>query len=234
MGVGFSRFFFFSNSGMTFNPGRAQRIKKELALLSTDPPPGLALCSTGEKGGSEEDGAKENATSTTHASASRQNNNNKGESVQFDVRMTPPHESIYAGGTFVLEVTLTTNYPFEAPLVRFKTRIFHPNIDTGGRICLDSLKLPPQGGWKPSLNVSQVLSQIMILLSEPGLGDPLMPDVAELYKNDREEYTRVAKEWVGLYATIRTGSGGEEEAAVASGEPKRLKSSSTSASSISS
>ena len=45
-------------------------------------------------------------------------------------------------------------YPFEPPKVHFLTRIYHPNIDDKGRICLDVLKMPPQGSWKPAHNLS--------------------------------------------------------------------------------
>ncbi len=35
--------------------------------------------------------------------------------------------------------------------IRFITPIYHPNIDSGGRICLDTLNMPPKGDWKPGL-----------------------------------------------------------------------------------
>lgn len=80
-------------------------------------------------------------------------------------------------GVFELDVTLTDRYPFEPPLIRFKTPIFHPNIDGGGRICLDVLNLPPKGSWKPSWNISTVLTSIQLLMSHPNPDDPLMADI---------------------------------------------------------
>lgn len=48
--------------------------------------------------------------------------------------------NILVGGIFHLELFLPEDYPMGPPKVRFLTKIYHPNIDKLGRICLDILK----------------------------------------------------------------------------------------------
>ena len=69
------------------------------------------------------------------------------------------------------------------PKVRFLTKIFHPNVDKLGRICLDILK----DKWSPALQIRTVLLSIQALLSAPNPDDPLDNGVAELWKKNEPE-----------------------------------------------
>ncbi|KAL2913311.1 Ubiquitin-conjugating enzyme E2 T [Polyrhizophydium stewartii] len=85
--------------------------------------------------------------------------------------------SPYEGGRFRLNIQIPPRFPFEPPHIQFMTPIYHPNIDAAGRICLDMLKMPPKGSWKPSVHLSGVLNSIRLLMQEPNPDDPLADDV---------------------------------------------------------
>lgn len=74
----------------------------------------------------------------------------------FHVIVTGPSDSPFEGGLFKLELFLPEDYPMSAPKVRFITKIYHPNIDRLGRICLDILK----DKWSPALQIRTVLLSI--------------------------------------------------------------------------
>lgn len=82
------------------------------------------------------------------------------------------------------------------PKVRFLTRIYHPNIDKLGRICLDILK----DKWSPALQIRTVLLSIQALLGAPNPDDPLANDVAQNWKENQSAAIAQAKEWTRKYA----------------------------------
>lgn len=82
------------------------------------------------------------------------------------------------GGVFNLELFLPDDYPMTPPKIRFLTRIYHPNIDRLGRICLDVLK----NNWSPALQIRTILLSIQALLGAPNPEDPLNEAVAKQWK----------------------------------------------------
>jgi ubiquitin-conjugating enzyme E2 D len=107
-----------------------------------------------------------------------------------------PADSPFAGGVFKLIIHFPTEYPFKVPHLQFKTRIYHPNINASGGICLDILKTQ----WSPALTISKVLLSILSLLTDPNPDDPLVPDIAQLYKTNKGAYEEKAREYTMLYA----------------------------------
>lgn len=108
-----------------------------------------------------------------------------------------PSDSPYAGGLYALSISFPTDYPFKPPKVTFTTKVFHPNINAQGGICLDILK----DQWSPALSIGKVLLSISSLLTDPNPKDPLVPDIARLYETNRDEFNRIARDWTLQYAS---------------------------------
>jgi len=102
-----------------------------------------------------------------------------------------PSDSPYEGGVFFLEIHFPNDYPFKPPKVKFLTKVYHPNVASSGAICLDILK----DEWSPALTVSKVLLSICSLLTDPNPDDPLVPEIAQLFKTDRKAYEENARAW---------------------------------------
>jgi ubiquitin-conjugating enzyme E2 D/E len=143
-----------------------KRIQNELNDLRKDPP---ACCTAGPVG---------------------------SDLFQWEGYIFGPEDSPYVGGIFNLIIQFPVEYPFRPPHVQFTTRIYHPNINSSGLICLDILK----SQWSPALTISKVLLSITSLLTDPNADDPFVPEIANLYKNDRAAYNEKALRYTLEYA----------------------------------
>ncbi|KAJ8967393.1 hypothetical protein NQ314_002899 [Rhamnusium bicolor] len=118
----------------------------------------------------------------------------------FEAKLTGPEDTPYKDGIFSLEILVPEKYPFAPPSIKFTTKIYHPNIDDNGRICLDLIKMPPAGNWKPTIGLEGLLIAVRMLLETPNADDPLMADIAEEFKNYNEDYIKKAKMFTEKYA----------------------------------
>lgn len=143
-----------------------RRIQKELLDIKKDPP---SNCSAGPVG---------------------------DDLFKWEGVIIGPSDSPFEGGTFKLRILFPANYPFKAPQVQFITKIYHPNINATGLICLDILK----DQWSAALTISKVLLSITSLLNDPNPDDPFSPDIANLYKSNKEKYEEEARNWTLKYA----------------------------------
>jgi ubiquitin-conjugating enzyme E2 D len=143
-----------------------RRINKELTDLQKDPP---SNCSAGPEG---------------------------DDMFKWEGCILGPGDSPYQGGVFNLRIQFPVDYPFKPPHVQFTTKIYHPNINAAGLICLDILKQQ----WSPALTISKVLLSITSLLTDPNPDDPFVPDIANQYKQNRAKYEEEARIWTNRFA----------------------------------
>ncbi|EPY51346.1 NEDD8-conjugating enzyme Ubc12 [Schizosaccharomyces cryophilus OY26] len=91
-----------------------------------------------------------------------------------------PDEGYYQGGKFQFSIHIGSNYPHDPPKVRCLNKIYHPNIDTQGNVCLNILRQE----WNPVLNLNSILVGLQFLFLAPNAEDPLNKEAAADLRND--------------------------------------------------
>ena len=119
-----------------------------------------------------------------------------GNYYHWSATIIGPGDSPYEGAIFYLDIKIPDGYPFKPPKIKFKTPIFHPNINGFGDICLDTITT----NWSPTMTIGKVLLSICSLLTDPNPDDPLSKAAADLYLKDINEFNRKAREYTLLYA----------------------------------
>ncbi|XP_017777532.1 PREDICTED: uncharacterized protein LOC108563384 [Nicrophorus vespilloides] len=107
-----------------------------------------------------------------------------------------PEGSPYEGGIFFLYIIIPYAYPMTPPIVRFITKIFHPNISRHGDIGIDSIL----NNWSLALTICKVLISIQSLLTDPVCEICMEPVIGHLYLTNRAKYDDMARDWTWNYA----------------------------------
>ena len=117
--------------------------------------------------------------------------------MQFLCSIQGPPQTPYEEGIFHAMVICHPDYPFVPPLVRFMTRIYHPNIDVRGKVCCNIL----DKDWTGALWISLALISLTSLLSDPSVDDPLVPEIAATMIQDRSRYEQNVRKYTERFAT---------------------------------
>lgn len=131
-----------------------------------------------------------------------------------------PPDTPYAGGTFQVDIQIPDTYPFKSPVMKFMTKIWHPNVSSvtvshafshpllpsppcstcslvcQGAICLDTLGT----GWSPVGTIKTALISLRMLLESPNPKDPQDAEVAKMMMERPAAFAQKAHEWAVKYA----------------------------------
>ncbi|XP_060813092.1 uncharacterized protein LOC132905624 [Bombus pascuorum] len=148
------------------NSWRKNRLHSELKSLRIDPPEGIEATPLDQK------------------------------CCHWQATITGPVGSPYEGGLFYLYLQVPCTYPLYPPIVRFLTKILHPNVSRHGDVGIDSIL----HNWSLALTISKVLISVQSLLTDPYCQVCMEPELGEMYMNDRERFDEIARAWTWRYA----------------------------------
>ncbi|KAG5462859.1 MAG: ubiquitin-conjugating enzyme/RWD-like protein [Olpidium bornovanus] len=103
--------------------------------------------------------------------------------LNFELVITPD-EGFYKAYSFRFTFAINNNYPHDPPKVRCTQKIYHPNIDLDGNVCLNILR----EDWKPVLSLNSVVVGLQYLFLEPNPDDPLNKTAAEDLRSSRRSF----------------------------------------------
>lgn len=105
----------------------------------------------------------------------------------FNFQLTiHPQQGYYKSGHFDFKVEVNQNFPMEPPKIKCLQKIYHPNIDLDGNVCLNILR----EDWLPVLNLNLVFIGLNFLFLEPNPNDPLNKNAANVLAKNKLQFAR--------------------------------------------
>jgi ubiquitin-conjugating enzyme E2 M len=100
-----------------------------------------------------------------------------------------PDEGMYRDGTFLFQFSIPQTYPHDPPKVKCLTKVFHPNIDLEGNICLNILR----EDWSPVLSISSIIYGLHFLFLAPNPEDPLNKEASAMMERNQPQFESAVK-----------------------------------------
>lgn len=120
--------------------------------------------------------------------------------TKMELTVFPDNSTLWGGAKYLFSIEVGADYPHQPPKVLCHTKIYHPNIDLQGNVCLNILR----ADWKPVLNLYNIISGVLFLFIEPNPNDPLNKQAASQMISDIKAFEADVKK------TLRGGSIGNE------------------------
>ncbi len=105
--------------------------------------------------------------------------------AEFDVKIKITDKaSFWCGASYTFHMKVPPNYPHEPPVCMCTPKIYHPNIDFQGHVCLPIMRKD----WKPVFGMYIVITGLKMILVEPNPDDPLNIEVAGIMRTDMDKF----------------------------------------------
>ena len=98
-------------------------------------------------------------------------------------------DSLWTGAKYKFTVHVPPGYPHDPPKCKCLDKIWHPNIDLDGNVCLNILR----ADWKPVLEINSVILGLIFLFIDPNPSDPLNRDAAEQMVKDKKLFATTVR-----------------------------------------
>ncbi|KAL0280526.1 UNVERIFIED_CONTAM: hypothetical protein PYX00_001792 [Menopon gallinae] len=130
---------------------------------------------------------------------------NEENFFEWEALITGPEGTCFEGGVFPAKLIFPPDYPLSPPKMQFTCEMFHPNIYADGRVCISILHAPgddPMGyessaeRWSPVQSVEKILLSVVSMLAEPNDESGANVDAAKMWRENREEFNRIAERLV--------------------------------------
>jgi ubiquitin-conjugating enzyme E2 I len=116
--------------------------------------------------------------------------------LSWDCLIPGRQGTLWEGGFYPLRLEFPRGYPAQPPLAKFVPPVPHLNVFPSGTVCVSFLhEKDDAGGWKPSMNVRQILLGIQNLLDSPNPASPAHQTHYDNFRLQRHVYDNNIKEW---------------------------------------